>query len=66
MAKRKTNKIAYSHQLKSYIKCVFYKGSTEWKYVLCDAEGNVKDSIPRKAVSYYSLYDWKERTWNNG
>ena len=60
MAKRKTNKVAYSHQLKSYIKCVSYKGSTEWMYVLCDADGNAKDNTSRKAVSYYSMYEWKD------
>lgn len=63
MAKgRKTNKVAYSKMLKSYIKCVEFKTSTNWSYVLCDADGNVNvaDSTIRKANTYYSMFSWKE------
>lgn len=57
---KKTDKIAYSKFLKSNIKCVRYKGSTDWDFVLCDANGNVTDSTIRKAQSYYTMFDWKE------
>lgn len=61
MAKgRKTNKMAYSKMLKSYIKCVEFKASTNWSYVLCDANGKVTDGTIRKASTYYSMFSWKE------
>lgn len=60
MARRKTNKIAYSEMLKSYIKCIEFKGSMDWKFVKCDKDGNVTDSIVRKGTTYYSMFKWAD------
>lgn len=58
---KKTDKVAYSKYFNSYIRCVSYKDSTNWTFVLCDADGRQKpNTFVMKAQSYYTMFDWKE------
>lgn len=63
MAKSKSgkiNKVAFSKMVKSYIKCVGYKSTTDWTFVLCDEHGNVTNGTIQRANTYYSMFKWKE------